>query len=128
MKNDPSIWSSTTAEAKDLTLRMLEKDQQLRITAKEALDHPWFTLEQTDRNRLPIAQENMRKYCNGARFNVEKIKPEFGFVPAVAACDSSDSPASSGSSPDWDLSSAIDLSQPFDRYKQVKGLVIVDGE
>lgn len=97
-------WARITPEGKDLTLRMLEKDPKLRVTAKEALDHPWFTLEQTEHNKLSIAQENMQKYCNGGRFNVERIKPEFGQLPASPVHDSCDSPGSSGSLPDWELS------------------------
>lgn len=112
---DASDWSNITTEGKDITMRMLEKDPKTRITAKEALDHSWFTLEQTECSKLSMAQENIRKYCNGGRFNVEKIKPEFGLI--TIAPDSSDSPISSSSSPFWDSSNNIDLSQPFDYSK-----------
>lgn len=96
-------------------MRMLEKNPKMRISAKEALDHPWFTLEQTGHNKLSIAQENIQKYCNGGRFNVKKIKPEFGLISAVP--DSIDSPISSGSLPFWDSNNDIDLSQPLDSSK-----------
>jgi serine/threonine protein kinase len=110
-------WTSITAEAKDLTLRMLEKNPALRISAKEALDHPWFTLEQTGHSKLSMAEENMLKYCNDARFNMGMIKPAFGFVLGFIGNDSSDSPRSSGSSSGWDSGEIIDLNQPFDKYK-----------
>ena len=112
-----SDWANITAEGKDLTFRMLERNPRLRISAKEALDHPWFTLEQTGHSKLSMAEENMLKYCNGGRFNVEKIKPVFGCVSVFAGNDSSDSPASSGSSPDWDSSENADLSQPCNKLK-----------
>eukprot|EP00826_Nyctotherus_ovalis_P010352 TRINITY_DN12739_c0_g1_i4.p1 TRINITY_DN12739_c0_g1~~TRINITY_DN12739_c0_g1_i4.p1 ORF type:complete len:374 (-),score=83.88 TRINITY_DN12739_c0_g1_i4:70-1191(-) len=104
VRRHTSDWARITPEGKDLTLRMLEKDPRLRITAKEALDHPWFMLEQTEHNKLSIAQENMQKYCNGGRFNVERIKPEFGLLPASPVHDSCDSPGSSGSLLDWEPS------------------------
>lgn len=106
-----SDWINITAEGREITSKMLEKSPKMRISAKEALDHPWFTLEQTGDNRLSIAQENINKYCNNGRFNVEKIKPKFGLVRACIPQDPCDSPVASGSS-DWDSFNNIDLSQP----------------
>jgi serine/threonine protein kinase len=104
-----------TTEGKELTLRMLERDPKLRISAKEALDHSWFTLEQTG-NKLSIAQENMKKYCNGERFNVEKIKPVFGFAPVVPAVD----PCSSGSLPEWDSCEVLEKCKPGSKMNSPK--------
>ncbi|CAM9732302.1 unnamed protein product [Chrysoparadoxa australica] len=38
-------WSEISAEAKDLISKMLTVDVQQRITAKQALEHPWFSLK-----------------------------------------------------------------------------------
>jgi hypothetical protein len=54
-----------------------------RITAKDALSHPWFTLENIGSSLLSDAQANMKKYHDGLnenRFNVGKIKPEFSMI------------------------------------------------
>lgn len=81
------IWSLLTSEAKDLTQRMLERDPHLRISAKDALAHPWFTLEHTSAAQLSLPQENVSKYCGDAHFNVESIKPDFSSVKAVGLSD-----------------------------------------
>jgi len=36
------IWSKVTKNAKDLISKMLEKDPFKRISADEALNHPWI--------------------------------------------------------------------------------------
>ena len=56
---------------------MLEKDPDMRISVKEALNHPWFTMESLDMNTLSIENENMMKCFKEVYFNVEHIKPEF---------------------------------------------------
>ena len=71
------MWLKVTSEAKDLTQRMTEKKANLRISAKDALDHPWFTLEHTSSNKLSLPQVNIKKYCNGEYFNLENRKPDF---------------------------------------------------
>jgi len=35
-------WITISPEAKDLVSRMLEVDQDQRITVEEALNHPWI--------------------------------------------------------------------------------------
>ena len=74
------IWSRISNEGKDLTKKLLAKLPELRISAKEALSHPWFTLENTDTHSLTISELNMNKYCNKRYFNVESIKPDFSKV------------------------------------------------
>ena len=42
-------WQHLSDAAKDLVTRLLDSDQNARITAREALEHPWIR----DRNRIP---------------------------------------------------------------------------
>ncbi|GJP54054.1 hypothetical protein CLOM_g13170, partial [Closterium sp. NIES-68] len=37
-----SVWRGVSDEGKDLILRMLDRDQKRRVSAQEALEHPWF--------------------------------------------------------------------------------------
>lgn len=73
-------WSFVSAEAKDLVSKLVARNPQDRCTAKEALQHSWFSLKHTELTSLSNAQENMRKYQNQDRFNMTRIKPEFGMV------------------------------------------------
>lgn len=47
LRNDPEfdapLWSKVSEEAQDLICSLLVKNPSNRITASEALDHPWFT-------------------------------------------------------------------------------------
>ena len=38
----PKIWDIISDDAKELVNKMLEHDQNDRVTAKEALQHPWL--------------------------------------------------------------------------------------
>lgn len=69
--------SHISAEATDLLKKLLEVDPAFRISAKDALSHPWFTMETVNMRTLATALENIKKYANDKFFNVEKIKPEF---------------------------------------------------
>lgn len=40
----PKIWDSISDEAKDLVKKMLAQDQNDRLTAREALQHPWLNV------------------------------------------------------------------------------------
>lgn len=42
-KIEGSDWDQVSLEAKDLVMRMLEKDPRKRITTSEILQHPWIT-------------------------------------------------------------------------------------
>lgn len=56
-------WESISSEAKDLITRMLTLDIEKRISAAEALDHPWFqnnTKEKKLRLDLPIGRRSLR--------------------------------------------------------------------
>ena len=41
-KIHPKHWNIISEEARDLVMKMLKDDKNSRITAKEALQHPWF--------------------------------------------------------------------------------------
>lgn len=38
------IWDNISDEAKDLVKKMLTQDQNDRLTAREALQHPWLSV------------------------------------------------------------------------------------
>lgn len=73
-------WKCISAEARDLVSKMVVKDPANRITAKDALMHPWFNIDHSGSCALSNAQENMKKYNDKNRFNMEKMKPEFSMV------------------------------------------------
>lgn len=73
-------WKAITSEAKDLVTKMLAKNPEERISAKEALKHPWLQLDFAKNNILTSVQENIKKYNNTNRFNMKKIKPEFSML------------------------------------------------
>jgi serine/threonine protein kinase len=81
-------WSYVSKEAKDLVAMMVARDPKNRCTAKEALEHPWFSLEHTRNKNLSNAQMNMKKYQAEGRFNVSKIKPEFSMVTCTPLLNS----------------------------------------
>ena len=39
---DSEEWKEYSPEAKDLVSKLLIKDPKLRMTASEAINHPWF--------------------------------------------------------------------------------------
>lgn len=57
-----SIWTQVSPEGKDLIVKLLEVDQVKRLSAREAMEHPWFkrlenikyTKEISDNNLLAI--------------------------------------------------------------------------
>ena len=42
---DPEYWETISDEAKDLVKRLLLLDYTKRLTAKEALKHPWIQVQ-----------------------------------------------------------------------------------
>jgi len=66
---DPAYWRGISEEAKDLVRKMMEVDVKKRLTASQALQHPWFTKCLTKdpsgtKNHKPlmVALRNMRAY------------------------------------------------------------------
>ncbi len=45
---DPDDWDIISLEAKDLIGRMLQKEPACRISAIDALNHPWFALSHSE--------------------------------------------------------------------------------
>jgi calcium-dependent protein kinase len=41
---DPVDWSMVSSEAKDLIMKMLDKNPKTRISAEKCLDHPWMKI------------------------------------------------------------------------------------
>ena len=40
----PQYWGKLSPEAKDIVQAMLAKNPEMRVSAAEALQHPWFRL------------------------------------------------------------------------------------
>lgn len=77
------VWSNVSAEGIDLVKKMTKLNPAERVTAVQALSHPWLAFGGDKSKVLSSAQENMRKYHNKEnqfRFDVERIKPQFSFV------------------------------------------------
>jgi serine/threonine protein kinase len=50
----PKYWDKISMKAKDLVMRMLERDPSKRITASEALEHEWFKQDEGEINDVII--------------------------------------------------------------------------
>lgn len=65
---EPPDWTNVSEEAKDLVRRMLTYDSSRRISAEEALAHPWivkFSAQKDadmSKNALTGALGNMKKF------------------------------------------------------------------
>lgn len=59
----PKIWDIISDDAKELVNKMLEHDQNDRVTAKEALQHPWLkNREVPQRMHLQESVDEMKKF------------------------------------------------------------------
>ncbi len=57
------VWKLVSPEGVDLVVKMTQRDQYQRLSAKECLEHTWFTLEAKHAaTSLKVALENMQKY------------------------------------------------------------------
>ena len=77
-------WKNVSKEAKELVELMTNKDPSKRITADQCLQHVWLA-KGGFKNTLHSAVINMKKYCtpNDDRFDVGKIKPDFGLLTST---------------------------------------------
>ena len=57
-------WDAVSPEAKDLISRLLHRDPQQRLSAREALAHAWFEKEkeELEDRELPAAKEGIEKF------------------------------------------------------------------
>ena len=46
--DDWQVWDDVSTEAKDLIMRLLDKNPLTRLSATEALDHSWFKQSKVD--------------------------------------------------------------------------------
>lgn len=56
----PPDWVGVSEEAKDLVLKLLERDVQKRFTAKDVLEHTW--LEHAEENEISQVAERFRQF------------------------------------------------------------------
>lgn len=63
-------WMSTTEEAKDLIIKMLEKDPAKRIDAQSALKHSWFKMVATPK----ISKERVKNVFNRLKQYEQTVK------------------------------------------------------
>jgi len=57
-------WSSVSEEARDLVMRLLEKDPRRRMSVKDACEHAWVLVEDGDTHRHPLHDPVVRKESN----------------------------------------------------------------
>ncbi len=63
---NPDVWGAISAEAKDLTLRLLDIDPNRRLNIEEALRHPWIAQKsRAPKTHLHETVESMK--CFNAR-------------------------------------------------------------
>lgn len=75
-----ACWKELNVEALNLMKEMLLKDPLKRISAKQALDHPWFSVPHNSFIGMLSAEEKMNKYSGCDRFKMDRIKPEFNMT------------------------------------------------
>lgn len=71
---DADVWKDRSHEGKDLVSSLLKLDQQKRLSAEQALRHPWFSSEANKSNREPdlvamrSAQARLVQYAESGEF------------------------------------------------------------
>ncbi len=67
-------WNSVSAEAKDLVRQMLNPDYEKRISAAEALKHPWFNLQKSDTcDCNPQILDSLRRYSGFSKLKKKAL-------------------------------------------------------
>jgi calcium-dependent protein kinase len=66
---DRDEWTSVTIDAKNLIKKMLVKDPNKRLSAKECLKDPWIvkhskTIKEIDLKSIPLMKENIQKFAS----------------------------------------------------------------
>lgn len=65
-----SKWEIVSAEAKDFLTKVLDKNPHTRLSAKQALDHPWlaFGNQRGEEVQLTYIVNNLTKFCSTTNF------------------------------------------------------------
>lgn len=65
------VWTSVSADAKDLIGKLLQRSADVRLTAQEAFEHKWIQKERDLQDNLvelnPLMLENMEQYVTQAK-------------------------------------------------------------
>ena len=89
-KMEGEEWNRVSNEAKDLIKQMLTFNPEERISAEEALKHPWFDLAKTKQKRIPDEKmsiiskkpfDNLRKLS--AKQKIQQATIAFLVLPPV---------------------------------------------
>jgi calcium-dependent protein kinase len=71
---DSEVWDPVSAQAKDLLTKLLVKAPSSRLSAREALEHPWFSSSQAPVQLLkPEILSCLRKYKARSAFQKEAL-------------------------------------------------------
>jgi len=62
---DDPVWNSVSEEAKSLIRKLMEPNQEKRLSAQQALEDPWFSkvMEKEEIDK-PLARENLTRLKN----------------------------------------------------------------
>ncbi|KAG0474345.1 hypothetical protein HPP92_014031 [Vanilla planifolia] len=71
---DDSPWPSVSAEAKDFVKRLLNKDYRKRMTAAQALTHPWLRIEQQQVPLDILIYKLVKSYLRATPFKRAALK------------------------------------------------------
>ena len=67
------IWNEISIEAKDLITKLLDLNPVTRLSAKEALEHKWFTMNENRNEHLNISNESLMSVIkNISEFRAEQ--------------------------------------------------------
>ena len=69
-------WNSVSAHGKNLCKMMTEKNPLKRISAFDAIEDKWFSLDIDEMNELNDALENIMKYKMQTKISLSKMKEE----------------------------------------------------
>lgn len=65
------VWNSVSVDAKDMISKLLQRSADIRLTSKEAFEHPWIQSERDKENNLvelnPQMIANMEQYMTQAK-------------------------------------------------------------